>query len=110
MHAPPPSMVLHSSLRCLHIIPSTIRSFPANNSSDIMQDRTLRWRVFVAVAVDIWDIVATSCRDRRGWRGSAQRDGGSPGRAEGGVGGTVSGDGRWSLAWIPEPEASSVQV
>lgn len=45
-----------------------------------------------------------------GWRGSAQRDGGSPGRAEGGVGGTVSGDGWWSLAWIPKAEASSAQV
>lgn len=28
-----------------------------------MQDRTLRWRVYVVVVVVIWDIVATSCRD-----------------------------------------------
>lgn len=65
----------------------------------------------VAVVVNR-DIVATSCRDRRGLRegGSAQRVADSPGRAEGGMSGTVSGDGRWSLALIPEPEASSAQA
>ncbi len=31
-----------------------------------MQDKTLRWQVFVAAVVVIRDIVATSCRDRGG--------------------------------------------
>lgn len=37
---------------------------------------------------------------------STERQRPPPGVAEGGVGGTVSGDARW----IPEPEASSAQV
>lgn len=45
-----------------------------------------------------------------GGGGSAQKVADSLGRAEGGVGGTVSGVGWWLLAWIPEPEASSAQV
>ena len=45
-----------------------------------MQDRTLRWQVFVVAVVVIWDIVATSCRDR-GVEGDQHREGGSPGRA-----------------------------
>lgn len=32
-----------------------------------------------------------------------------PGRAEGGVGGTVSGDRWWLRAWISESEASSAK-
>lgn len=96
----PPSIVLHSSLRCLHMKPLTIRSFPAKDSSDVMQDRTLRWRVFVVAVVVIRDIVATSCRDR-GVEGGQHRETESPlAEQEGGVGGTVSGDVRWSLAWF----------
>lgn len=51
----------------------------------------------------IRDIVATSCRDRREGGGeSAQRDGGSPGRAEGGVGGRDSQWG-WSVVASVDP-------
>lgn len=53
----------------------------------------------VAVVV-IRDIVATSCRDR-GVEGGQHRETESPlAEQEGGVGGTVSGDVRWSLAWF----------
>lgn len=43
--------------------PLTIRSFPANNSLDITQDRTLRWQVFAVAVLVIWNFVAMSCRD-----------------------------------------------
>lgn len=53
----------------------------------------------VAVVV-IRDIVATSCRDR-GVEGGQHRETEAPlAEQEGGVGGTVSGDVRWSLAWF----------
>lgn len=95
----PPSIVLHSSLRCLHMITFNHQVLPCQQQLRHYAGQNIKWRVFVVAVVVIRDIVATSCRDRRGgWRGSAQRGGGSPGRAEGDVGGTVSGDGRWSLA------------
>lgn len=43
----PLAIVLHSSPWCLHTIPQ-IHQLPAN-SSDIMQVRTIRWRVYVTV-------------------------------------------------------------
>lgn len=58
----------------------------------------------------IRDIVAMSCRDSGVVEGVSTERRRLPCRAEGGVGGTVSGDGQWTLAWISESEASSAQV
>lgn len=63
----------------------------------------------MAVVV-IQDIVAMSCRDSGVVEGFSTERRSLPCRAEGGVGGTVTGDGQWTLAWISESEASSAQV
>lgn len=47
----------------------------------------------VVAAVVNRDIVAMSCRDSGQWGGGVEHRG-----AEGGVGGTVSGDAQWLLA------------
>lgn len=52
----------------------------------------------VVAAVVNRDIVAMSCRDSGQWGGGVWGGGGEHRGAEGGVGGTVSGDAQWLLA------------
>lgn len=73
MHAPPPSIVLHSSLRCLHMITFN-QVLSCQQQLRHYAGQNIKWRVFVVAVVVIRDIVATSCRDRRGGGGGQHRE------------------------------------
>lgn len=98
MHAPPP-------IQSAPFFPPT----PARNHQVQRQNagQTTRWRVFVVAVVVIGTLLLRHAEIDGVWKGSAQRRRPPPGGAEGGVGGTVSGDAQWIRSQRPALLGSS---